>query len=939
MKPGKQQGSTVIATDVTKPIAGRIALLLAAALLAACGAQSPDKLLASARDYLAKGDSNAAVIQLKNVLQQSPDHGEARRLLGGALIEKRDFVSAEKELRRALELGQSPDAVLPALGRAMFEQGEYRKLVGEFGQRALTDADAQARFSTLLGDAYLRQGKTAEAGAAYGAALKARPDYALARLGQATLAAIAGNRDEALKGAEAVIAASPKVAEAYALKADLLAASGNRAEARKALEQAVDANGTYLPARKALTQILISEKAYDQAAAQIDAARKVAHGDLSLTYLQGTLELEKGEVQKARDSAAQLLKYAPEHVPTLVLAGAVELRSKQFATGEEYLRRALAKAPNHAAARRLLVGAYLPEGQPARALETLQPLLATDANKDPRVMMLAGETYLANGDVKRAAEQFSSAAAAEPVKAAAQTRLGQLALARGDTDEGFKQLESAAEQDASNVRADLALITAHLRRNEFDKALAAARALEKKQPKNPLAPLMLGTVELARKDPAAARKHFERSLQLQPTYLAAVVALAKLDVAEKKPEDARNRFEALIAADSKNEMAYLGLAELLAATGAKPDELAATLQRAIGANPQAVNARLALVNLRLRERNAKAALQVAEEASAVMPDDPRVLAALAAAQEAAGNLNQAIDALKRLTALQPQSTQPLLQLAGLHARNQEFDAAIDALLRAQRVAPDDRNVRANLIAMYVRKGRFDDALKESKAMQAKEPRFAGGYALEGDVRAGQKNWAEAERAYREALKLEPQASRVAAQLHSTLLAAGKNSDADAYARKWLADHPKDAAMRMYLADRALAAKSRKVAFGLYQEVIALDPNNAVALNNLAVVAGELGDARAIGYAERALKLVPNNAALLDTLGTLLVNKGDVEKGFSYLDQARAVAPNVPVLRLNYAKALMKAGRKDEARKELESLKATTDAFAGKDEIDGLLKSP
>lgn len=926
------------ASHSKQPIAGPIAGLLVCALLTACGGQSPEKLLASAKEFLAKGDDNAAVIQLKNVLQQTPDNGEARRLLGIALLDKRDYVSAEKELRRALELGQPQDAVLPALGRALFERGEYDKLISEFGTRTLADGEAQARFSTLLGDAYVRRGKTAEAGAAYAAALKSRPDFGPARLGQALLAAIGGDRGEALKMTESVIAASPRLAEAYTLKADLLAAGGNRAEARTALEQAVGANGAYLPARRALAQVLIGERAYDQAAAQLDAARKVAPGDLSLTFLQGTLDLEKGDLQKARDSAARILKYAPENVPTLVLAGAIELRARQFATGENHLQRALANAPNHAMARRLLVGAYLQEGQPARALEALQPLLAAGASRDPRVMMLAGETFLANGDVKRASEQFSAAAAAEPVRAAAQTRLGQLALARGDTDEGFRQLESAAEQDTGSVRADLALIAAHLRRNEFDQALAAARALEKKQPGNPLAALMLGTVEVARKDPAAARKHFEHALQLQPTYLAAVVALARLDVADKKPDEARKRFEDLIARDPKNETAYLGLAELLAATGAKADEVAATLQRAVSANPQAINARLGLVKLHLRERNAKAALQAAEEASAALPGDPRVLAALAAAQDAAGNTNRAIDSLKRLATLQPQSPQPLVQLAALHARNQDFDAAIDALLRAQRVAPNDRGVRADLVAMYVRKGRFDDALKEAKAMQANEPKFAGGYALEGDVLAAQKKWPDAERAYRDALKLEPQASRVAAQLHSTLQADGRNGEADAYARKWLADHPKDAAMRMYLADSALAAKNRKAAFGYYQEVIALDPNNAVALNNLAVVAGDLGDARAIGYAERALKLAPNNAALLDTLGMLLVNKGDVRKGFEYLDQARALAPNVSVLRLNYAKALIKAGRKDEARKELESLKSVAEAFAGKAEIDGLLKS-
>jgi len=912
--------------------------LAAVVLVSGCFGNSPEKLLGSAKDYLAKSDYNAAVIQLKNVLQAAPENSEARLLLGGALLRQRDFVSAEKELRRALELGQSPDVVLPSLARAMIEQGEFAKLVKDFGARTVSDTQAQASFSTSLGDAHLRLGKLTEAATAYSVALKAKPDHGLARLGQALLSAIGGNRDEAIRITDEVTKASPNLAEAHALKADLLSSQGKRAEARKALEQAVAADGAFLPARRVLAQMLIEEKSFDEAAAQLAAARKVAGGDLMLVYLQGLLEFQKGEIQKARDSTAQVLKYAPEHVPTLALAGAIELRSNQPAMGEAHLRKALANAPGHAGARRLLIGAYLQNGQPARALETLQPLLTSDAIKDPSIMMLAGETFLANGDVKQASTYFSSASSGDTVKVAAQTRLGQLALARGDSDEGFKQLELAAEQDKKTVQADLALISAHLRRNEFDKAYTAAKALEKKQPGNPLSPLMLGTVEVARKDNLAARKHFEKALELQATYLPAVTALANLDLADKKPDDARKRFEAVIAKEPKNDLAYLGLAELQARTGSTPGEVAATLNRAIAANPQAVTPRLALVNLNLRQQNTKVALEAAQDAAAALPNEPRVLSALATAQEAAGSVNQAIETLNKLAALQPQSPQALKQLAALHLRKKDFVPALDALARAQRVAPDDRDVFANLVAANALAGKYDEAMKAAKALQAKEPKFAGGYVLEGEVHAAQKNWQEAERSFRDALKLEPRAGRVAVQLHAALVSAGKSNDADTHARKWLAENSKDAVLRMYLADRALNAKNNKQAFGLYQEVIALEPNNAIALNNLASVAGELGDARAIGYAERAIKLAPNAPAILDTLGMLLVNKGEVQKGFEYLDKARKLAPNAGVLRLNYARALAKAGRKDDARKELEALKGVSETFPGKDEIDGLLKS-
>ena len=45
-----------------------VSALLIALMIAACGGESPDKLIASSKEYLAKNDSKAAVIQLKNAL-------------------------------------------------------------------------------------------------------------------------------------------------------------------------------------------------------------------------------------------------------------------------------------------------------------------------------------------------------------------------------------------------------------------------------------------------------------------------------------------------------------------------------------------------------------------------------------------------------------------------------------------------------------------------------------------------------------------------------------------------------------------------------------------------------------------------------------------------------------------------------------------------------
>src|SRR6184192_3861928 len=112
-------------------------------LLASCG-DSPESLVKSARDYLAKVDSSAAVIQLRNALQKSSNNAEARYLLGTILVERRDSAGAVKELRMALQLGYPPEQTLPALARALIDDGDAKELVSEFGGTNLGSADAQA---------------------------------------------------------------------------------------------------------------------------------------------------------------------------------------------------------------------------------------------------------------------------------------------------------------------------------------------------------------------------------------------------------------------------------------------------------------------------------------------------------------------------------------------------------------------------------------------------------------------------------------------------------------------------------------------------------------------------------------------------------------------------------------------------------------------------
>ena len=899
-----------------KPIK-TLSWLALALVAAACGRDDPQALVASARQYIAKREYSASVIQLKNVLQKDPNNAEARYLLGLSALESADLATAEIELAKAHELGLRSDALEIALARTQLARGRADQVLAQLRDKTLSDNAAQAELLALLGMAHLARGEMREARARFAQALGTDGANVTAMLGSARLAAIDGDAARALATVDQALAAAPASFEALMLRGDLLAFQKD-ARAEEAYRAAIQAAPQQVGARVSLISHLLRARALDKAAVEVDALQKAAPRDPRTPFTRALLQMEQRSYAQARETIQQVLKVVPEHVPSLTLAGVAAFESGAFPEAEAHLRKALAKAPDSYMAKRTLAAARLRLGQTELALRDVQELLV-EHGSDPGVLALAGEAHLANGDLSAAARYYEQAKKAAPQSARLRTRLAEVRFAAGDADRGLKELQAASASDAADsYQADLAIISVHLRRRETDKALDALKVLESKQPANPLVHNLRGLALAQKRDLAGARKSFERALELQATYMPAVANLARLDLREKKADAARKRYEAVLQKEPNNEPAMLGLAVLMRISGAKTEEIDRLLKRAVAANPTSVAARSALINFQLRNRDAKAALAAAQEANAALPGNAAVVQMLGVVQLAAGETRQALGSFQRLAELAPKSPQPHLQMARVHLAEKKPDEAIRALRAALAVQPDLASAHKDIAAIYVATNRAGEALSEARALQKQRPDQPFGFALEGEIEVAQKNWGNAERVYRAASRKFDHAL-LAMRTHAVLLAAGKPAEAEAFAQDWIGRHPKDASMLEYLGDSDIQAKRYASAARRYQGVLAKQPDNARALNNLAWVGNELKRPEALEQAERAHDLAPDNAAIMDTLGWILTQRGERERGLELLARATELAPDAPGIRLNLAKALTQAGRKEPARKELEAL--------------------
>ncbi|OIP24492.1 MAG: hypothetical protein AUK52_02145 [Comamonadaceae bacterium CG2_30_60_41] len=909
-------------------------LLLLSLLLGACG-DKPEAMIASAKDYLAKNDPKAAAIQIKNALQSAPDMPEARYLLGKALLESGDPVGAETELRKALDLKHPQDQALPLMANALLAQGQAKKLTEEFGKTTLTDAAANAGFQTALAAAFAQQGQAGPSQAALTAALASDPNYAPAKIVQARQLAGQRDFDGALALTEEVLAKAPKNHEAWKLKGDLLRYVKNQPEqALEAYRMAVEAKPDFLAGYAAVVTLLMQDNKLDEAAKQVEQQAKLFPSHPQTRYFQAQLAYQKKDFKGARELAQQVLRSVPNNPQGLQLAGAIELQLNSPLQAEAYLNKALQAVPDLALARRLLTMIYLRSGQAAKALATLTPGLRRDY-VDPQLYAVAGEVYLQNNDLKKAEEYFQKASQQDPKNARNRTALALTHMVSGQVDFAFGELQNIAASDAG-VTADMALISAHLRRQDLDKALKAIDGLEKKQPDKPLAANLRGRVLLAKRDVPGARKSFEHALQIDPMFFPAVASLAALDLADKKPEDAKKRFDAVLVKDPKNGPALLALAELAARTGAAKDEVAKLISNAVAANPQDAAPRLLLIDFHLRGKDVKQATSAAQDAVAAMPDSPELLDALGRTQQAAGETNQAIATYNKLAALQPLSPQPHMRLADIHLAAKNKDAAAASLRKALEIKPDLQQAQRGSIMLDVDGKNIPGALTTARTMQQQAPKEAVGYVLEGDINASQKSWDAAASAYRGGLK-QVNSPELAIKLHSVLMASNKTAEADKFAASWQKDNPKDAVFMLYLGDGAIARKDYAGAERLYQAVTQLQPNNAVAYNNLAWVTARQNKPGAVALAEKANTLAPNQPAFMDTLAVLLSDAGDYAKALDLQTKVMTLQPQNPVFRLNLAKIHLKGGKKDLAKKELDELAKLGDKFGGQKEVAELMK--
>ena len=577
----------------------------------------------------------------------------------------------------------------------------------------------------------------------------------------------------------------------------------------------------------------------------------------------------------------------------------------------EQYKLAITHDPDSVFLQNSLADTYFKLGRIREAIETAQRILKTHPD-DLQAHKLLGRVYLRSlGDTDNgqqpgpmldlAIQEFQKIVAIEPDQVEDRLLLGQLYTLKHDTKDAKAQFEEARRVDPNSEDVVLNLARMYGEQNNLPAAIGVLQTVPPDDRTFKIDLALAAAYDQSGNNTKLAIAAYQDALTLQPDNLDAQRGLAEDLLANNQPDTALKIFQGIAAQDPEDVHSFLRIAELDRTQG--------------------------------HLKQAEAAL---DRAKALNPDSPEVKYNEALIAEAQGHLDQAAEVLQQLA----DSTH--------HA--------------SEKYTSDEKNNRAifldRLATVYRDQNKTQQAIDAYKEMIALGGDDAErGYQGEVDTYSDAKMLPEATAAAQQAVQALPKNVDLQLSLAEKLADTGKVKEGVALAKAQLSGSKQDRVVWLTLAqmytrlhkwkDASLAIdeaqklsttkqenglihflrgalqerqKHIDAAEGEFRQSLAMDPNNALALNYLGYMLADHDQKlpEALQLVERAVKLDPENGAYLDSLGWVHYKLGQYELAEESLERAITLIPKDPTVHDHLGEVYASTGHLQQAVAQWES---------------------
>lgn len=893
-------------------------VLLFMLLIAGCDRDKTDvEYVEQAKHYQDAGEMAKAGIELKNALRVNPDNGEARRLLGMLYLTMGNGEGAEKELRRAVDLKVSYQALALPILQSVYLQQDYKKLLQQIKMPEGLDRESQAEWYVLRGRAQLESGKLQESRSEFQMAARIAPDSKQTLLGKALDAFFSKKLDVADSLLDVALGKHPDFAEALTLKGDIKRLQSRLSEAESLYTRAIAArrNNTADLYKRALVRLELND--YKNAETDINQLSVRVPKQAEVYFLKGVLGYKTDNDEVAESALREAARLRPNSVDIQYYLALTLKQRNQPQQARGIFEALYAKNSMDYRVALQLALLYVQDKAYADAIKVLSGFKGVMSG-DATFLAVFTDALLRKGDFSDATGYAEKLDGLEPKSIRTKMLLGSAYFKVGRYVDAFSQFDQALQIAPGNDDVHKAKINSFLMLNQTELALQAATKWLAVKPQSIDARLQLAAVHRQMMNFDDARQTYKDVLNLDGKNKEAVVGLASLDVAEHKQVDALHRYKDLWKLSPGDVEAALALAAEDVRQGSI-DAATSKLQMAIDHHPEDLRVYLRLAQIFFQNGKFDQILSLLRPVESKFGSNPGWLNMMVETLLASGNVQSAHVMIDKLGALQGgDEGDEAYYRAQLYAMTGKGGLVGGELENAYRHDPNDLRIGLALFRRYVLVG---ETVRAREMLGRLEKQFG-----ESPEVVAQRGWflyrtgkyAEAAKDLRSAYASSP--SQGLLINYSRAETASGNADvAIKLLTAELDKFPGNAVIVKELAEVLLSVGRNVEAIDLMRSFINQGGRDPIIYNNLAWVLKSSDIMGALKYAELADQLAPRSAAIKDTLGQIQLKAGQRDQGLRSLVEAVQLSGGDVVMRLHYAEVLAESGLYSQARNELNQI--------------------
>jgi tetratricopeptide (TPR) repeat protein len=484
---------------------------------------------------------------------------------------------------------------------------------------------------------------------------------------------------------------------------------------------------------------------------------------------------------------------------------------------------------------------------------------------------------------------------------------GDLYLRVNSVDEAIKQYEEGIQKDPSRKNTYLKHeIEAYVRSGRTNLAYEKNEQILKNDPKDPESRGLKATFMLDRGEINAALGELQSVVTAKPNNFVARFNLGRAHFARGEYEQARQEFDA-----------------------------------AIQLRPDYIPARLAQIQVSMLRGDSEAALHQADDTIRIIPNSVEARVMRAAALQRLQRYDEARAMLTAVLDKQPKQVDVLLEMGILDLNQKKVKEAEDVFQRAYDAAPN--NIRGLLgeSRAYLLDSQPEKSVQLVQAEAQKKPANLELQREVGNAQMAAGQYDQAIATYRNLFSKVSDPLRQSdlwTRIGESYLRKGDIEQSINSLEKARQGQPSNTVLTTNLGMLYETDNKPDIARKYYEMSIKMDPNNPLALNNLAyLISQNNGDLdQALTYATRAKQRLPEHTEVNDTLGWIYLKKNLTDQAVDTFRTLVVKAPQNPTYHYHYAMALLQKGDRETAKKECQSALADKPSKLQENEIRQLM---